>query len=81
MAYLITLPPSCIKALDWIGDRYSYANTLRSCIVPTETPDVYHLEEHEAWGLYDDIENEGGLLPCAGPELEDAIVQLLEEIV
>jgi hypothetical protein len=84
--YRIELDEQERKSLDWIADRYGYADTLAARLVPLDDrpsspgATVYGIREYEGWEFADAVDAEDGWLPLAGGELARKLGELYEAI-
>jgi hypothetical protein len=81
MAYKLRVTDEEIESLDYIGDRYDYAKVLVDALEPTDTDDLYEIQESDAWEFAEAVEAEDGHLPMLGGSLADRVQALLDNIV
>lgn len=81
MGYRIRITDEEWESLDYIGERYDYANVLTDALTETDTEGVYELSEADAWEFAEAVEAEDGHLPLLGGSLADRVQALLDNIV
>ena len=82
MAYKIRITEDEMESLDYIGERYEYARVLVDIAQQDDSdPELYHIDESDAWEFSEAVDAEDGDLPLLGGALADKVQALLDNIV
>jgi len=81
MHYTLQLSEKELESLEYIADRYAYADVLVSSLEETDEPGLFTISESDMFEFYTAVEEEDGHLPLLGGKLKGKIEALLDKVV